>query len=199
MINVERQDDKLLLLLNRTDKANAINTQMLEMLVAGVSGASARLLMISNEGSVFSAGADLDEVENNDLATSPLWEELSGAVAAFPGLSVAALNGTAAGGSLGMVLACDVRIAKPGSEAFYPVMRLGHLPQPSDVGRLSALVGPAKAKMMLMGGARLSDQEALAAGLWDRIDDQPIQAAMALAKDVLAAPDGHAEAVKALF
>lgn len=199
MINVERQDDKLLLLLNRTDKANAINTQMLEMLVAGVSGASARLLMISNEGSVFSAGADLDEVENSDLATSPLWEELSGAVAAFPGLSVAALNGTAAGGSLGMVLACDVRIAKPGSEAFYPVMRLGHLPQPSDAGRLSSLVGPAKAKMMLMGGARLSDQEALAAGLWDRIDDQPIQAAMALAKDVLAAPDGHAEAVKALF
>ena len=199
MINVERQDDKLLLLLNRTDKANAINTQMLEMLVAGVSGASARLMIISNEGSVFSAGADLDEVQNGDLATSPLWEELSAAIAAFPGLSVAALNGTAAGGSLGMVLACDMRIARPGSEAFYPVMRLGHLPQPSDPRRLAALIGPARAKMMLMGGARLSDQEALAAGLWDRIDDQPIQAALAMAKDVLAAPDGHVEAMKALF
>lgn len=199
MINIERQEDKLLILINRTDKANAINKQALEMLISAVSGASTRLLMISNEGTVFSAGADLDEVENDGLATSPLWEELSNAIAAYPGLTVAALNGTVAGGALGMVLACDLRIAKPGSEVFYPVMKLGHLPQPSDPARLAALVGPAKAKLILMGGARLTDQEALAAGLFDRIEEVPVRAAMAIAEDVLGAPEGHAEAVKALF
>ncbi len=199
MIGIERADDKLLLLLNRPEKANAVTKQMLEMLLMAVRGASARLLMISNEGSVFSAGADLNEVETAGLATSPLWEELSGAIAAFPGLTIAALNGTVAGGALGMVLACDLRIAKPGSEVFYPVMRLGHLPQPSDPRRLAALVGPAKAKLILMGGARLTDREALDCGLFDRLDEAPIQAAMALAGDVLNAPEGHAEAVKALF
>lgn len=199
MIGIERSDDKLLLLLNRTDKANALSSQMLEMLTAAVQGAKSRLLIISNEGSVFSAGADLKEVENEGLATSPLWEELSGAIAAFPGLSVAALNGTVAGGALGMVLACDIRIARPGSEVFYPVMKLGHLPQPSDPARLAAIVGPSRAKMILMGGVRLTDQEALAAGLFDRIEETPIQAAIEMAQDVLEAPEGHAEAIKALF
>ncbi len=199
MINIERQEDKLLLLLNRPDKANAVNTQMLEMLISAVSGANTRLLMISNEGTTFSAGADLNEVESGDLATSPLWEELSGAIAGYPGMTVACLNGTAAGGALGMVLACDMRIARPGSEVFYPVMRMGHLPQPSDPGRLAALVGPAKAKLILMGGARLTDRECLAMGLFDRIEENPIHAAMSLAGDMLAAPKGHGEAIKAMI
>ena len=57
-------------------------------------------------------GADL-EAARAGLATSPLWEELSGAIASAPALTIAALNGTAAGGALGMVLACDLRIAAP--------------------------------------------------------------------------------------
>jgi hypothetical protein len=54
-----------------------------------------------------------------------------------------------------MALACDLRIAVPGAAFFYPVMKLGFLPQPSDPARLAALVGPARARLMLMGGARI--------------------------------------------
>ena len=75
-----------------------------------------------------------------------MWERLSGAIAAFPGLTIAALNGTLAGGATGMALACDLRLAVPGARFFYPVMRLGFLPQPSDPARLAALVGPARAR-----------------------------------------------------
>ncbi|NHX27451.1 enoyl-CoA hydratase/isomerase family protein, partial [Escherichia coli] len=84
-------------------------------------------------------------------------------------LTICALNGTLAGGAFGMALACDLRIAAPGAKFFYPVMKLGFLPQPSDPGRLVALVGPARAKMILMGAAKLTTDEALSFGLIDRI------------------------------
>ena len=104
---------------------------------------------------VFSAGADL-EAAKAGLATSPLWERLSGAIAALPCLSIAALNGTLAGGAFGMALACDIRLAVPGARFFYPVAQLGYLPQPSDPGRLVALVGPARAKMILLASQKIA-------------------------------------------
>lgn len=65
-----------------------------------------------------------------------------------------------------MVLACDLRLAVPGARLFYPVMRLGYLPQPSDPVRLAALVGPARARMILMAGQKIGAEEALAWGWW---------------------------------
>jgi enoyl-CoA hydratase/carnithine racemase len=108
------------------------------------------------------------------LATSPLWEELSSAIAALPCLSVAALNGTLAGGANGMALACDIRIAVQGAKVFYPVMKLGYMPQPSDPRRMAALIGPARTKMILMAGQKITTDEALAYGLIDRIVDADV-------------------------
>jgi enoyl-CoA hydratase/carnithine racemase len=148
---------------------------------------------------VFSAGADLDAARAG-LATSPVWERLSSAIAALPGLSIAALNGTVAGGAMGIAMACDLRIAAEGAGAFYPVMKLGFLPQPSDPARLAALIGPARAKMILLAGARLSTQEALGWGLFDRVvpRDSLMQTARDLAANALAASPDHATALKAM-
>jgi enoyl-CoA hydratase/carnithine racemase len=99
-----------------------------------------------------------------------------------------------------MALACDLRLAVPGAKFFYPVMKLGFLPQPSDPGRLVALVGPARAKLMLMGGVKIEAEEALAWGLADRIvaPEALADVARALAADTLAATPEHARAIKAL-
>ncbi len=159
----------------------------------------AKALVLTGAGKVFSAGADL-EAARAGLATSPLWERLSGALARLPGLSICALNGTVAGGAMGMALACDLRIAVPGAKVFYPVMKLGFLPQPSDPARLAALVGPARAKMILMGGAKVSVEEAQAWGLVDRVvAGDVVEEARALAADTLAATPEHAAAIKALI
>ena len=101
---------------------------------------------------------------------------------------------------MGMALACDLRIAVASAKFFYPVMKLGFLPQPSDPGRLAALVGPARAKMILMAGARIEAPEALAWGLIDRIvpPEDLLAAAQALAADTLAASPEHAAAIKRL-
>src|SRR6056297_2248825 len=156
--------------LDRPDKANALTEAMLSELadIAEAAALEAQVFILTGAGKVFSAGADL-EAARAGLATSPVWERLSAAIAGLPGLSIAALNGTVAGGAMGMVLACDLRVAVPGAKAFYPVMKLGFLPQPSDPGRLVRLVGPARAKMILMGGVKLDTDTAQDWGLFDRI------------------------------
>ena len=126
---------------------------------------------------------------------------MSSAIASLPCLTIAALNGTVAGGAMGMVLACDIRIATPEAKAFYPVMKLGFLPQPSDPPRLAALIGAARAKLILMGGVKASADEALAWGLFDLIvpAEDLLPAARELAADTLAADPAHARAIKALI
>lgn len=203
MIAVEDEGALRILVLDRPDKANALTREMLLALVGAVEEArmaGVRALALTGRGKVFSAGADLDAARAG-LATDPVWETLSSAIAGFPGLTIAALNGTLAGGAMGMALACDLRIAVPGASFFYPVMRLGYLPQPSDPGRLAALVGPARARMILLAGARIGADEALSWGLVDRLVETAdlIATARALAADAMGAREGHAEALKRML
>ncbi|MDE3237902.1 MAG: enoyl-CoA hydratase/isomerase family protein [Paracoccaceae bacterium] len=203
MIEAERDGGLHRLILNRPDKANSLTREMLLALEAGVAEATkagAKVLVLTGRGKVFSAGADLDEARAG-LAIDPVWERVSAAVAAFPGLSIAALNGTLAGGAMGMALACDLRIAVAGARVFYPVMKLGFLPQPSDPGRLAALVGPARAKMILMAGAKVTVEEARDWGLIDRVvaPEALTDEVAALTADVLAADLAHIRAIKGLI
>ena len=169
MIMLDRQKGLWKITLNRPEKANALTAAMLQELAEIAEAAQqARGLIITGAGGVFSAGGDLDEMTDG-LATSVLWERLSTAIAAVPGLSIAALNGTLAGGAMGMALACDIRLAVPQAKFFYPVMKRGFLPQPSDPLRMSALIGPARTKLILMGGQKLTAQEALQFGLIERV------------------------------
>lgn len=203
MIEISREDGLWTLTLARPDKANALTREMLgalETAVARAAAEGARALVLTGQGKVFSAGADFDEVQAG-LSRDPVWERLSVAIAALPCLTVAALNGTLAGGAMGMALACDLRLAVPEARFFYPVMRLGHLPQPSDPRRLAAIVGPSRARMILMAGARIGADEALAWGLVDRVVpvEDLLPAARALAADSLGAAPGHVAAIKALL
>ncbi|MDC0659126.1 enoyl-CoA hydratase/isomerase family protein [Leisingera sp. SS27] len=168
---------------NRPDKANSLTQSMLtELAEIAERAQEARGLILTGTGKVFSAGADLEEARAG-LATSPVWERLSAAMAAVPCLKVAALNGTLAGGANGMVLACDIRIAVPSAKFFYPVMKLGYLPQPSDAGRMSALIGSARTKLIVAAGQKITAQEAYDYGLVDRIVEP--EALMDTARDLL--------------
>lgn len=201
MIDVETEGGLWLLRLNRPEKANSLTREMLATLADEVERAGrtgARAVILTGAGKVFSAGADLDEARAG-LATDGVWERLSGAIAAAPFLTIAALNGTLAGGAMGMALACDLRLAVPGAKVFYPVMKLGFLPQPSDPARLRALVGPARAKMILMAGAKIETAEALAWGLVDRICDDPLAEARMLAADTISASAEHVAAIKRMI
>ena len=200
MIKVQDEGESCSLWLARSGKANALTETMLRDIAKAVSDAAARnakVLILLGEGKVFSAGADLDEMKAG-LGKSPAWEAATGAIATFPGLTIAALNGTLAGGAMGLALACDLRIAVPSAQFFYPVMRLGYLPQPSDPARLAALVGPARARMILLAGQRIGAEDALSWGLIDRIVPNEFlhDAAKTLAADALGADQSHLWALK---
>ncbi|WP_299027206.1 enoyl-CoA hydratase/isomerase family protein [uncultured Sulfitobacter sp.] len=200
MIELSQEAGVWTITLNRPDKANALTEDMLRELCEIMERAGeARAVILTGRGKIFSAGADLDAARAG-LAVSDLWERLSGAIARLPGLTIAALNGTLAGGAMGMALACDIRIAVPGAKFFYPVMKLGFLPQPSDPARMAALIGPARTKMILMGGQKVLTDEALAFGLIDRIVEPDDLAATArlLCVDTLAAPEHIAHGIKAM-
>ena len=200
MINVEVEGRILTLTVNRTEKANSLTRLMLEEMDAAVAQAEmkgVRAVILTGAGNVFSAGADLEDARAG-LATDPVWERLSARIASLPCLTIAALNGTLAGGAMGMALACDFRVCVPGAKFFYPVMKLGFLPQPSDPRRLTAIVGPARAKMLLMAGVRIDAEEALSWGLVDRIyaPETLLPEARALAADAVGASADHVAAIK---
>ena len=200
MIAFNANDGQLTLTINRPEKANALTELMLGKMADIVTETDAHVLILTGVGNVFSAGADFDDVRDGTLATSPEWERLSTAVANFAGLSIAAINGACVGGALGMVLACDLRISVPNAKFFYPVIKMGVLPQPSDPGRLRDLIGPSATKLILLTGARITTTEALTLGLIDRISPlnlmADVQVLTALAR---AADQAQIGAIKALI
>lgn len=202
MIELAKQDALWRVTINRPEKANSLTRAMLIELaeIAEAAQGRASVFVLTSTGKVFSAGADLDEARAG-LATDPVWERLSGAILALPCLTIAQLNGTLAGGAFGMALACDLRIAVAGAKFFYPVMKLGFLPQPSDPARLAALVGPARAKLILMGGVKLAAEQALAFGLVDAVvPPEDLESHVQdLSKDALTATPAHVAGIKAML
>jgi len=201
MIDLEKNGALWVVTINRPEKANSLTKVMLEEIaeIAEDAGKHAQVLVLTGTGKVFSAGADLDEARAG-LATDGIWERLSGALAAAPCLTIAALNGTLAGGAFGMALACDLRLSVPEAKFFYPVMKLGFLPQPSDPARMAVLIGPSRAKMILMAGQKISAGEALSWGLVDRVvaKDDLLNIAAELAADALSASREHVAGIKGL-
>lgn len=203
MIEIDRDGAVWTVRINRPDKANSLTRDMLgdiEAAAAEAEQADAAALILTGTGRVFSAGADLEEARAG-LATDPVWERLSSRIASMPCLTIAALNGTLAGGAFGMALACDLRLAVPDARFFYPVMKLGFLPQPSDPGRMAALIGPARTRMILMASQKIDAATACAWGLVDRmVDPDAMQDALAeLTEAVVSAPPEIRKGIKALI
>ncbi|MEM8655134.1 MAG: enoyl-CoA hydratase/isomerase family protein [Pseudomonadota bacterium] len=200
MINIDREGAIQTIKINRPEKAGALTEDMLvDLRDAARAAHDAAALIVTGTGPVFSAGADLEQARAG-LATSSLWEELSGAIASLPGLTIAALNGTVAGGAIGMVLACDLRIAVPSTKFFYPVMKLGYLPQPSDPIRMTALIGPARTKWLLLAGQKITAATAHAFGLIDEVVEHAalLDRAQDLSRDVANAQSETAREIKIL-
>ena len=200
MIDLTKLNGIWTITINRPKKANSLTLEMLtELALIAESAGDAKAVIITGAGKVFSAGADLDQARAG-LAVSDIWERLSGAIENLPCLTIAALNGTLAGGAMGMALACDIRIAVPTAKFFYPVMKLGFLPQPSDPKRMTALIGPARTKFILMGGQKITASEALDFGLveWLVEPEELMDCANDLCHDVMNASPEIAQGIKAM-
>ncbi len=180
----------LTLTLNRPDALNALNGALMEAMRGALAEASrdgdVRALLVTGAGRGFCAGADLTEPvraieggpklspgqRTSEAMTShfnPLVRDLH----EFPKPTIAAVNGVAAGGGVGLALACDMVIAAKSAtfiQVFAP--KLGLVPDLGCSWQLPRLVGVARARGLALLGDRLSAEDAANWGLiWKCVDD----------------------------
>ena len=180
-------DGTVVLTLNRPAVLNSLNEQMIDELRAALAEVTrsddCHVLIVTGAGRAFCAGADLgSDVAREpgisigegiyrfmDRAFNPLVREL----AALPKPVVAAVNGVAAGGGVGLALAADIVVAARSAkfiQVFGP--RLGLVPDMGCTYFLVQLLGRARARGLALLGERLTAQKAEEWGLiWRCVDD----------------------------
>ena len=139
----------------------------------------------------FSAGADLAEFDSGEgLAEPTLHLTITGALDDLAIPSVAAIAGSALGGGLELALACSARVAHPDARLGLPESTLGFMPGAGGTQRLPRAIGIEPALDLIVTGRAVDAGTALALGLVSEVDDDPVAAAIALARKLagLAAP-----------
>ncbi|HEY7267035.1 MAG TPA: enoyl-CoA hydratase/isomerase family protein [Solirubrobacterales bacterium] len=194
-----------LLRLERAESRNAINTAMLDELLAHLDRAKgddgARVLVISsNDHLGLSAGADVREELDEDgrVHRMELFARLYDELTAFPKPTVAACHGSVVGGGAEIAVACDLRVGGSNLRMRFPGAQLG---VPVGPARLVGLCGLATAKYLLLTSRNVSADEALRLGLVHRVAPAAAteDAAIALAAEVAAHPPEAVARLKAML
>ena len=148
-------------------------------------------LIVTGDGEkFFSAGADLKLFADGDKGVAATMARRFGAafeaLAAFRGVTIAAINGYAMGGGLECALACDLRIAEPHAVMALPEATVGLLPCAGGTQWLAWTVGESRAKRMVLLGERVDAETALRIGLVDELvpKGQVLPRALAMAEQV---------------
>ena len=179
-IYLETRGAIALVVLNRPDKRNALSTAMWQAipeLVARVANDPEVKVLIVRGATpeAFCAGADIgqfDEVHASSESRQAYRSVVGAAYAALSGVikpSIAMVQGVCFGGGCALALCCDLRYADPSARFCIPPARLGLAYSLKETKRLVDLVGPAKAKEMLMGAKVIEAEEALRIGLATRL------------------------------
>ncbi|OGK88438.1 MAG: hypothetical protein A2X51_11665 [Candidatus Rokubacteria bacterium GWC2_70_24] len=167
--------------LNRPDRRNSLSDEMLAELAAAFAAlrddAATRVVIVTGAPPVFSAGADapfkkgMSEVERRQMFLARksqfrrLFERANTLLEGLEQATIAMINGHAIGGGWGLTLACDFRFAAAEAELWIPEVDLGVPLGVASTTRFVRLVGPARAKEIIMGCRRYSTAEAQAWGL----------------------------------
>jgi enoyl-CoA hydratase len=177
-VELTRREDGVALVRLDRPKANALSVELLEEL-----GAVAATLQQEPPGAVviwggeriFAAGADISQFGDAAAArrVGGAFRVALDGIASIPRVTIAAVNGYALGGGCELALACDFRVAADSSRFGQPEILLGIIPGGGGTQRLARLVGPARAKELILTGRQVSAEEALSIGLVDRIVPAP--------------------------
>ncbi len=184
-VRVTREGAIVTVTLNRPDRRNSLSDPMLTELGGAFAAlrddAESRVVVVTGAPPVFSAGADapfkkgMSDAERREMFTKKksqfrrLFERANTLLENLEQTTIAMVNGHAIGGGWGLALACDFRLAAAEAEFWIPEVDLG---VPLGVGsttRFVRLVGPARAKEIIMTCRRYGAAEAMALGLVHRV------------------------------
>jgi enoyl-CoA hydratase len=194
---VERRGRVATVTLNRPHERNAITSAMWHALAEVFDGLGAdrklRVVVLKGAGGkAFSAGADITEFPSAMIGQAmarDYWrvvDQANTAVENCPHPVIAQVEGYAYGAAMGLLAACDLRIATPNARLGVPAARIGLTLGLNDTRRLVSVVGAAHARDALLTGRTYTAAEALQIGLVNRVvpADEIDRAARALARDV---------------
>jgi enoyl-CoA hydratase/carnithine racemase len=197
LVELRRDGSACVLVLNRPEKLNAISAAVERELLDALSSEearSSRCIVLSGAGRAFSAGADLNEVSRQDPAGIAAYYRETGdvyeRVAALPQPVIAAIHGYCLGGALELALAADFRVADETAVFGLPEVALGILPSSGGTHRLVRIVGPARAKELMLLRERFDAGQALEFGLLTEVveEGKALSRALELAERIAALP-----------
>jgi enoyl-CoA hydratase/carnithine racemase len=202
LVTIEVVDHVADVRLNRPDKMNALSIPMFEAISAAaervMADTSIRAVVLSGEGRAFCAGLDLANFTDPNALGGPggpfgpgrggfwpnfyqkpgyLWKDV-------PVPVIAALHGPVFGGGFQIALGADIRIAHPEVQMSLMEIKWGLIPDMSGTQTLRDLVRLDIAKELAFTGRIVRGPEAEKIGLVTRLDDNPREVALAMAREI---------------
>ncbi|MDP7705916.1 enoyl-CoA hydratase [Mycobacterium sp. TY815] len=172
MIGITQTEAVTTIELQRPDRRNALNSQLVEelreALVAASSDAQVRAVVLTGQGTAFCAGADL----SGDAFAADYPDrlvELHRVMDAVPVPIIGAINGPAIGAGLQLAMQCDLRVVAEDAFFQFPTSKYGLALDNWSIRRLSSLVGHGRARAMLLTAEKLTADVALQTGMANRI------------------------------
>ena len=161
--------------LNRPDKLNALNynlmTQVIEALEAFDADQDTRCMLLTGDERAFAAGADINEMADASMIEMHYrnmfgrWERIRRLHKPI----VAAVSGYALGGGCELMMYCDIVIASETARFGQPEVNIGVMPGAGGTQRLTRAVGKAQAMDLILTGRMITAQEAHTMGLVSRV------------------------------
>ena len=174
MIGITQAEAVMTIELQRPERRNALNSQLVEELREALQKASegaegaTRAIVLTGQGTVFCAGADL----SGDAFAADYPDrliELHKAMDAAPMPIIGAINGPAIGAGLQLAMQCDLRVVAAEAYFQFPTSKYGLALDNWSIRRLASLVGHGRARAMLLTAEKLSAETALQTGMANRI------------------------------
>ena len=179
MVGVEDAGAVRHLVLQRSEKRNALNGELIRALAAAIEAAAAddsvRVVVLRGEGPLFSSGMDLNDLRALSEDPSSVRRARRAIIAAWnlleemPKPTICQIHGAALGGAFELALACDFRTMAEDAVVGVMEVRVGLLPDLGGCSRLPAVVGLGNAKELIMTGKVIDGREAHRIGFANRI------------------------------
>jgi enoyl-CoA hydratase len=172
MIGASRDGDVLTLEMQRPERRNALNGELVDGLreaIEKAAGEDVRAIVLTGQGHVFSSGADLSGGQGVADELPDKAKALNIAIDQAPIPVIGAVNGPAIGAGVILSMICDLRVVAPEAYFQFPVAKYGIALDNWSIRRLTSLVGAGRARGMLMAAERLTSETALQTGMANRI------------------------------
>lgn len=166
-------NDTAVLTLNRPDKLNALNEGLMQDIIRSIEDANGdyKVLIIEGSGKSFSAGADLDEVqEGKELF--PYFTELAKSALSFRGIIIGKHEGYTVGGGLEFALSFDLRYSTPEGKFMLTESKIDATIGAGSSALLPNIVGGSKARELIYTAKEINAEEACQIGLINDVFDK---------------------------